>query len=130
MTQQRWLVSVVHELKRRKVFGSILKGNPYDMNTAKLTRPCLRLCTGLLAAGGLALSAFGLASGTAQAVPSPAPTYHHHWCPGDNWDQGWGNNWDWRNCHDWDDNWGAPAGWGAPPPWAPPPWAPPWYNPW
>jgi hypothetical protein len=99
------------------------------MNTIKRTRPWLRLCTSVVAAGGLASSALGLASGTAQAAPSPTPMFHHHWCPGDRWDGGWGNNWDWGNCHDWDDNWGAGAGWEAPPPWAgpvpqPPPWAP------
>src|SRR5215468_5488797 len=98
------------------------------MSTEKLTRPCLRVCASVLAAGGLTLSALGLALGTAQAAPS-APTYHHHWCPGDYWDQGgWGNNWDWRNCHDWDDNFG-PAGWVAPPPWAVQP-PPPWWAPW
>ncbi len=24
----------------------------------------------------------------------------YHWCPGDPWDQGWGDNWDWGRCHD------------------------------
>jgi hypothetical protein len=97
------------------------------MSTKKKTRPWLRLCTSALAAGGLAVSALGLVSGAAEAAPLPAPTYHHHWCPGDGWDQGWGNNSDWNHCHDWDDNFGA--GYQGPPPWAapqppPPPWAP------
>ncbi len=99
------------------------------MNTDTQTRPWLRLCTGALAAGGVAMSLFGLASGTAQAAPAPAPMYHYHWCPGDPWNSGWGNNWDPNGCHDWDDNAG-PAGWGAPPQWAPPPPPPPPWAPW
>ncbi len=99
------------------------------MNTDTQTRPWLRLSTGALAAGGVAMSLFGLASGTAQAAPAPAPMYHYHWCPGDQWNQGWGNNWDQNGCHDWDDNAG-PAGWGAPPQWAPPPPPPPPWAPW
>ncbi|SPM27891.1 hypothetical protein [Mycobacterium terramassiliense] len=99
------------------------------MNTNTQTKPWVRLCTGALAAGGLAASMLGLASGTAQAAPPPAPLYHHHWCPGEQWDPGWGPNPNWNNCRDWDDNYGGPAGYGAPPPWArpmppPPPWAP------
>ena len=42
----------------------------------------------------MALSILGSTSGlepaTAQAAPAPAPMYHHHWCPGDQWDNGWG----------------------------------------
>ena len=88
----------------------------------------------MLAGGGLALFAVGLADGIAQAAPAPAPDYH--WCPGDQWDPGWGKayHWDWNHRHDWQ----GPAGqigptswgpWGVPPPWAPPqppppPWAP------
>jgi hypothetical protein len=98
------------------------------MNTNKQTTPWLRWCTGALAAGAMAASALGLASGTAQAAPHPAPTAHHHWCPGQYWEPGWGINPNWNACRDWDDNYG-PAGFGAPPPWArpmppPPPWAP------
>jgi len=97
------------------------------MFNQQLTKPWLRLGTSVLAAGGLALSALGLAF-PAQAAPSPAPTFHYHWCPGDNWNPAWGNNWNWNQCHDWDDG-GVPAGWAPPPPWAtppppPPPWAP------
>ena len=29
---------------------------------------------------------------------APMPTYH--WCPGDYWDPGWGNNWYGDGCHD------------------------------
>ena len=97
------------------------------MNTAMRERPWLRVCTGVLAAGGIAVSALGLATGVAQAAPAPAPTYH--WCPGQQWNPGWGNNWDWNNCHDWEDN-NNPAGWGPPPPWAPPPPPPPPWVPW
>ena len=43
------------------------------MNTNTQTKPWLRLCTGALAAGGVAASMLGLASGTAQAAPPPAP---------------------------------------------------------
>jgi hypothetical protein len=70
------------------------------MTTVKRTRPWVRLCTGVLAAGGLALSAFGWAGSIAQAAPVPAPRYH--WCPGEKWDPAWGNNdnWDWNQCHD------------------------------
>ncbi|MFZ1175603.1 MAG: hypothetical protein WAO15_04890, partial [Mycobacterium sp.] len=85
--------------------------------TVKQTRPWVRLCTSVLAGGGLALSAFGLAGGPtpwAQAAPAPAPGYH--WCPGDQWNPGWGNveDWDWNHCHDWQGPGGpyGPAGWG------------------
>jgi hypothetical protein len=96
--------------------------------TTMQARPWLRLCTGVLAAGGLAVSALGLASGTAEAVPSPAPMDHHHWCPGDYWDRGWGDNPDWNHCRDWDDNFGA--GFRGAPDWAPPPPPPPFWAPW
>jgi hypothetical protein len=100
-----------------------------NINDKKRTRPWLRLCTGALAAGGVAAGTLGLTAGTAQAAPPPAPMNHHHWCPGDHWDNGWGPYQNWNNCRDWDDNYyGGPAGYG-PPPWArpmppPPPWAP------
>ena len=98
------------------------------MNTNTQTGPWRRLCIGAAAAGGLAASMLGLASGTAQAAPPPAPVYHHHWCPGDRWDQGWGNNSDWGRCHDWDDNFGADF--RGPPPWAAPQPPPPAWAPW
>ena len=100
------------------------------MNTDRQTRPWHRLCLSALAAGGLALSTLGLAAGTAQAAPSaPAPTFRHHWCPGDRWDPGWGPNSNWGFCHDWDDNFG-PAAYYGPPPWAPPTPPPPMWAPW
>jgi hypothetical protein len=91
--------------------------------TAKQTGPWVRLCATALAGGGLALSGLGLAGGVGQAVPGPS----HRWCPGDQWDPGWGkiSDWDWSQCHTWQGPRGpyGPAGWG---PWGPPPlWAPP-----
>lgn len=95
-----------------------------------MSRPWVRACSTVLAAGGLGLSGLGLTTGVAQAFPAPAPADHHHWCPGDRWDQGWGNNSDWNNCHDWDDNFaGMPYGYGVPD-WAPPPPPPPFWAPW
>ncbi|WP_422205914.1 hypothetical protein [Mycobacterium sp.] len=29
-----------------------------------------------------------------------APLPDYHWCPGQFYDPGWGNNWDWNRCHD------------------------------
>ena len=29
-----------------------------------------------------------------------APLPDYHWCPGEFWDPGWGNNWDGGRCHD------------------------------
>ena len=100
------------------------------MNTDTQSRPWLHLCASVLAGGGLALSALGLASGTAQATPVPAPTYHHHWCPGDQWDPAWGPYGNWNACRDWDDNFGAASWQGGPPPWAAPPPPPPFWAPW
>jgi hypothetical protein len=47
---------------------------------------------------GLGLAGVGVAS-VAEAQPAgPLPDYH--WCPGQFYDPGWGNNWDWNRCHD------------------------------
>ena len=47
---------------------------------------------------GLGLAGVGAAS-VAEAQPmAPLPDYH--WCPGQFWDPGWGNNYDWGRCHD------------------------------
>jgi hypothetical protein len=108
------------------------------MTKDKQARPYVRLCTTALVAGGLALSGLGLVAGTAQAAPVPAPTYHHHWCPGDQWDPGWGPYGNWNSCRDWDDSvgpaaWqgGPPGGWqGGPPPWAAQQPPPPFWAPW
>ena len=48
---------------------------------------------------GLGFGAAGAA--VAEAQPAPLPDYH--WCPGQWWDPGWGNNWDHGRCHD--DHW-------------------------
>jgi hypothetical protein len=48
-------------------------------------------------ATGFGLVALG-ASAVAQAEPHFVPQYH--WCPGDFWDPGWGNNWESGGCHD------------------------------
>ncbi|WP_292989890.1 hypothetical protein [Mycobacterium sp.] len=52
-------------------------------------------------ASGLGLAGMGVGT-VAQAQPGPFP----QWCPGDFWDQGWGNNWDSGRCHD---NWRGPG---------------------
>jgi hypothetical protein len=49
---------------------------------------------------GLGLAGLGAAA-VAQAQPAPFPDYH--WCPGQWWDPGWGDNWDGGRCHD--DHW-------------------------
>ncbi|HME75943.1 MAG TPA: hypothetical protein VKI00_09890 [Mycobacterium sp.] len=85
------------------------------------------LAATMVATGGLGLAGLGLASGTAQADIAPVPQYH--WCPGDNWEPGWGDNWNWGGCHDdhhmdadgWDhshDWWGDRDDRGGPP-WQP-----------
>ncbi len=85
----------------------------------------------------LALCALGLPGAIADptgAQAAPAPTFH--WCPGQQWDPGWGSiyDWDWNHCHDWERAAGQGGAmgngpWGVPPTWAPPqppppPWAP------
>jgi hypothetical protein len=46
---------------------------------------------------GLGLAGLGAAS-VAEAYPGPMPDYH--WCPGQWWDPGWGQNWGGDRCHD------------------------------
>ncbi|OBA78481.1 hypothetical protein A9W99_22550 [Mycobacterium sp. 1164966.3] len=79
---------------------------------------------------GLGLSGVGTAV-AAHAQPAPIPDYH--WCPGQWWDPGWGQNWDGGNCHDdhhrdmdgldhsrdWNEAPGRPDDRG---PWQPQPW--------
>ena len=46
----------------------------------------------------------------------------YHWCPGQDWDPGWGNNWDSGRCHDdfYGDGDPHDAGhWHGPGPWHP-----------
>src|SRR5262249_7268972 len=93
------------------------------------TRPWLRLCTGALAAGGVAFSMLGFSGGVAGAGPPPARIYHHPGRRGDKGTRGGAPSESGNTCRDWDDYYGGPAGSGAPPPWArpmppPPPWAP------
>ena len=45
----------------------------------------------VITTAGLGLAGSG-AAGVAEAFPGPFPDYH--WCPGQFWDPGWGNNWD------------------------------------
>jgi hypothetical protein len=53
----------------------------------------------------------------AQAQPAPLPAYH--WCPGQFWDPGWGNNWEGGGCHDDfhrdSDGWDHSRDWGRGP---------------
>jgi hypothetical protein len=51
----------------------------------------------LVMGAGLGLAGLGAAA-VAQAQPAPIPDYH--WCPGEFWDPGWGNNWEGNRCHD------------------------------
>lgn len=67
---------------------------------------------------GLGLAGLGVAT-IAEAQPRPFPEYH--WCPGEWWDPGWGNNWDWGRCHDdgWLDAEPRDQGhWHGPGPWS------------
>jgi hypothetical protein len=52
----------------------------------------------LIATGALGFAGLGLSIGTAAATVGPLPEYH--WCPGQDFDPGWGNNWDSNVCHD------------------------------
>jgi hypothetical protein len=58
-----------------------------------------RIIGGALLSGGVAVAGLGLAAGTAQATPGPAPRYM--WCPGRPWD--WlappPPDWDMNVCH-------------------------------
>jgi hypothetical protein len=56
------------------------------------------LAATLLVSSGLALAGLGLASGTAQADPGPAPLHYqtHH---DDDWYPWWCFDWDWDHCH-------------------------------
>jgi hypothetical protein len=91
----------------------------------------------VIATGALGFAGLGVSVGTAAATVGSLPEYH--WCPGQYFDQGWGDNWDPNVCHDDfhrdgdgynHDNDYHPGGWdrGGPPP---PPgdyYVPPGYN--
>lgn len=71
---------------------ALKRGNTLGMkNIARVAASTV----GMTAAIGFA--GLGVAA-VAQAQPAPFPNYH--WCPGQQWDGGWGNNWDWGRCHD------------------------------
>src|ERR1700744_2931385 len=57
-----------------------------------------RIAAATAITAGLGLAGIGTAS-LAEAQPS-APLPDYHWCPGQFWDPGWGNNYDWGRCHD------------------------------
>jgi hypothetical protein len=101
-----------------------------------------RIAAATALTAGLGLAGLGAAS-VAEAYPGPMPDYH--WCPGQFWDPGWGNNWDWNRCHEdgyydgephdqghWHGYGGwhpdGPGGWGpgGGPGWGPPPPGPGW----
>lgn len=63
-----------------------------------MAKGLLKFGTAMAVSAGLGMAGLGLASGTAQAEPGPVPLYH--WCPGDFWDPGWGDNWEGGACHD------------------------------
>ncbi|BBZ42770.1 hypothetical protein MPRM_00510 [Mycobacterium parmense] len=89
----------------------------------KQVTPWVRPIAGALVAGAVLWSAAG-PTGAGRAVAAPAPAPSNHWCPGDQWNPGWGNayDWDWNRCHDWQGP-ASPAGagpWGPAPVWAPP----------
>jgi hypothetical protein len=65
------------------------------VRSVKTSARCV--ATTVVLTAGLGLAGVGAAA-TAQADFRPAPSYH--WCPGQNWDQHWGNNWDGGTCHD------------------------------
>jgi hypothetical protein len=119
-----------------KIVDSTLEGNAGNVfRDIRTVKPIKRIATTVVLSGGLGLAAWGLGDVVAEAMPmAPMPTYH--WCPGDRWDPGWGNNWYGDGCHDdhhrdmdydnhdhdyWGDN--GPNRWGPPPP--PPYWGPP-----
>jgi hypothetical protein len=52
----------------------------------------------VVATGTLGFAGLVLSTGTAGAVVGAMPEYR--WCPGENFDPGWGNNWEPNTCHD------------------------------
>jgi hypothetical protein len=58
----------------------------------------VELTATVVATGALGVAGLALSTGIAGAVVGGMPDYH--WCPGDNFDPGWGNNWEPNACHD------------------------------
>lgn len=58
----------------------------------------VELTATVVATGALGFAGLALSTGVAGAVVGGMPDYH--WCPGDNFDPGWGNNWEPNACHD------------------------------
>ena len=52
----------------------------------------------IAAASFAVMAGLGLAGLGATTVAQAEPGYH--WCPGQQWDQSWGNNWEQNSCHD------------------------------
>jgi hypothetical protein len=132
---------------RRQADNSRHESRIFAMNTKDAAmnthHNITKLAATALLSSGLALSAFGLAAGIAQAQPVPLPTdgnwgAPHHWCPGDRPPQT-GNQGEvvWNNsiCHTYyvvDPGLGNVATniWDGPhPPDNPPRVAPPWWAP-
>jgi hypothetical protein len=61
-------------------------------------RKIKRIAAATAIATGLGLAGVGPASIVEAQPVGPLPDYH--WCPGQSWDPGWGNNWDAGRCHD------------------------------
>jgi hypothetical protein len=57
-----------------------------------------RIAAATAIVSGLGLAGVGAASIVEAQPMAPLPDYH--WCPGEFWDPGWGNNWDGGRCHD------------------------------
>ena len=72
-------------------------GRPCSHGTKSTVKNIKRIAAATALTTGLGLAGLGAAS-VAEAYPGPMPDYH--WCPGQFWDPGWGNNWDWGRCHD------------------------------
>jgi hypothetical protein len=63
-----------------------------------MNKTFIKFASAAVIAGGVGVFGFGPGTGVAQAAPEFAPVYH--WCPGDQWDPSWGDNWEWGACHD------------------------------
>lgn len=86
-------------------------------------KSCMRTLVRVAASALMMALGTGLAaSGSAPVQAQPAPFPDYHWCPGQFWDPGWGNNWDWGRCHDdfyFDGDPHDAGHWHGPGPWHP-----------